>query len=275
MPADARTLYLDLLKRALTRFDMGDDRFPIRGRNRAVRRAARMTDALLGPLGLQLCRHIPFDRQARTEGRDWPGDAETMIGMRRLINIEECITTIVREGIEGDLIEAGVWRGGAAIFMRAALDVLGGEARTVWVADSFRGLPLPDPDVMPDRGDTFHQHACLSVGLEAVRANFARYGVLSDRVQFLEGWFADTLPAAPIERLALLRADGDMYGSTMDILRPLYPKVAPGGFVIIDDYGAVPACRQAVDDFRAAQRISEPLVEIDWSGVFWRKTGTR
>lgn len=274
MPGDLRTLYLDLLKRTLTRYDLGDERFPLRGRNIVVRQVARLSDTLLRPLGLELCRYIPFDHQVRADGLDWPGTAETMIGLKRLDNIEACIATILQDGVPGDLIEAGVWRGGATIFMRAALDVMGGEDRTVWVADSFQGLPPPDPDVSADDGDILYRQKCLGVSLATVKANFAKYGLLSDRVQFLEGWFAETLPSAPIGRLALLRADGDMYASTMDILTPLYPKVSPGGFVIIDDYGAVAACRQAVDDFRTAHGIGEPLVQIDWSGVFWRKSTT-
>jgi O-methyltransferase len=250
---------------------MGDDRFPIGGRNPAVRVVTKLTSALLRPLGLDLCHYVPFEQQVREEGRDWPGSAETMIGLKRLDNIEECIGTIIREGILGDVLEAGVWRGGAAIFMRAALNILGARERLVWVADSFQGLPPPDPNVPADKGVDYYRDKVLAVSLDTVRANFAKYDLLSDQVRFLEGWFSTTLPTAPIERLALLRADGDMYASTMDILTPLYPKVSPGGFVIIDDYHAVDACRQAVDDFRSAHDVQAPLVQIDWSGVYWRK----
>jgi len=90
-------------------------------------------------------------------------------------------------------------------------------------------------------------------------------------VRFLKGWFRDTLPAAPIERLAVLRLDGDMYQSTMDTLVNLYPKVSQGGYVIVDDYGAIPACRQAVNDYRAANGITEEIRDIDWTGIFWQK----
>jgi O-methyltransferase len=111
----------------------------------------------------------------------------------------------------------------------------------------------------------------LAVPLERVRELFARYGLLDDRVRFLPGWFADTLPRAPIERLALLRIDADLYESTGDALAALYDKVSSGGFVIVDDYGCIPACRTAVDEFRAARGIQEPLEIIDWTGVFWRR----
>jgi O-methyltransferase len=103
-----------------------------------------------------------------------------------------------------------------------------------------------------------------------VKENFRKFGLLDEQVAFLPGWFSETLAAAPIERLALLRLDGDMYASTMDALTALYHKVSPGGFVIVDDYGAVPACRQAVTDFREARGIKAQIVDIDGLGVFWQ-----
>ena len=198
-----------------------------------------------------------------------------MVGFRRLENIRHCVTAVVHEGVPGDLLVAGTWRGGEAIFMRAVLEVLGDPVRAVWVADSFKGLPPPDPDTYPaDAGDTLHTFPELAVSLAEVKANFARYGMLDDRVRFLEGWFKDTLADAPIGRLAVLRCDGDMYESTIDTLRPLYPKVSPGGFVIVDDYGCVPACKQAVDDYRREHDITDPIETIDWTGVYWRKPMT-
>jgi len=273
VPADTRTLYIDLLKRALTRYDLGDLRYPVRARNALLGRVLRLVTVCLQPLGLSLDRVRSFDPVLRSEGRDQPHDAETMVGTKRLDNLEHCVTTVIKDGIPGDLLEAGVWRGGSAIFMRALLEVLGDETRTVWAADSFRGLPRPDPSVSADRGDKHHQNASLAVSLDEVKSNFRKYGFLDPRVKFLEGWFSETLPAAPIESLAVLRADGDMYASTMDILVPLYPKVSEGGFVIIDDYGAIPACRRAVDDFRAANSINDAMTTIDWTGVYWRKAG--
>ncbi len=113
----------------------------------------------------------------------------------------------------------------------------------------------------------------LAVPLDEVKASFERYGLLDEHVRFLEGWFSETLPSAPIERIAVLRLDGDLYHSTMDALTSLYGKVSPGGFVIIDDYGAVPSCAQAVHDFRSRHGIETAMIKIDWTGVYWRKTG--
>ena len=173
----------------------------------------------------------------RADGRDWPFSAETMIGRRRLDNLIECLTTVLDDGIPGDLIETGVWRGGATILMRGALAAWEDEARSVWVADSFRGLPTPDGTTWPaDQGVDLSDIDALAVPRSVVEANFERYGLLDERVHFLEGWFADTLPTAPIKQLALLRLDGDLYQSTWEALEHLYPKLSVGGIVIVDPW---------------------------------------
>jgi O-methyltransferase len=214
--------------------------------------------------------------QERQNGHDWPIDAETMIGLKRLDNLQHCITEIMRRNVPGDLIETGVWRGGATIFMRAVLKAYGDTTRCVWAADSFQGLPKPNADLYPaDAGDEHWSRDQLAISVDQVRANFARYGLLDNQVRFLEGWFKDTLPDAPIEQLSLLRLDGDMYESTMDALRHLYPRLAVGGYVIVDDYGAVPACKAAITDFRAQHQIDDEIHSIDWSGVYWQRTTER
>ena len=215
---------------------------------------------------------LPLDTTNRMEGRIWPLAAHTMIGLKRLDNLEFCIEKVITNEVPGDLIETGVWRGGATIFMRAVLKVYRVSDRYVWVADSFNGLPPPETGKYPcDAGDRLHEARELAVSLEQVKANFERYGLLDAQVRFLKGWFRDTLPAAPIERLAVLRLDGDMYESTMDALVNLYPKLSEGGYVIVDDYGAIPACRQAVNDYRSANGITEKISNIDWTGIFWQK----
>jgi macrocin-O-methyltransferase TylF-like protien len=212
-----------------------------------------------------------YDPQWRENGLDWPATAQSMIGNRRMLQLwQACEDVIVRQ-VPGDFIETGAWRGGACIFMRGLLKTYGVVDRTVWVADSFRGLPAPDARAYPaDGGSPFHTVPELAVPVETVRDNFRGYGMLDGQVRFLEGWFKDTLPAAPIERLAVLRLDGDMYESTMDALRALYDKVSPGGYVIVDDY-SVPNCYKAVQDFRAANGIVEPVQHIDDDAAFWIK----
>lgn len=156
--------------------------------------------------------------------------------------------------------------------MRGVLKVRGVTDRRVWVCDSFAGLPPPDADRYPlDAGSSFHLHERLAVSLEQVQANFERYGLLDGQVVFLKGWFRDTLPKAPIDKLAILRLDGDMYESTMDALRSLYPKLSPGGFAIIDDYFAVEGCRAAVSDYQKEHGFEEKIIPIDRMGGYWRR----
>jgi hypothetical protein len=106
-----------------------------------------------------------------------------------------------------------------------------------------------------------------------VRDHFARYDLLDGQVEFVAGWIAESLPKAPIGALALLRLDLDLYSSTEECLDLLYDKVSPGGYVIVDDYGWLECCRDSVDDFRARRGIEEPIMPIDASGIFWRKSG--
>jgi O-methyltransferase len=212
-------------------------------------------------------------RVEREFGLDWPADAETMVGRRRLDNVARCVADVLEREVPGDLLEAGVWRGGTTILMRGVLAAYGDTSRQVWVADSFVGLPKPDTGTYPaDAGlDYYTSDEQLSVGVRQVQANFERYGLLDDRVRFLVGWFKDTLPSAPVEQLAVARLDGDFYESTMDALQALYPKLSVGGYLIVDDYGALEACRRAVDDYRTAHGIDEPMHPVDWTGVYWRR----
>lgn len=221
---------------------------------------------------LHIAKTIDFSESQRIDGKIWPGYADTMIGLKRLDNIQHCIETVLNENIEGDLIETGVWRGGASIFMRAVLAAYGIEDRKVFVADSFEGLPKPDVEKYPaDKDDGHHLITYLAVSQEEVENNFRKYSLLDEQVVFLKGWFKDTLPQAPINKLSILRLDGDMYGSTMDSLEYLYSKLSKGGFCIIDDY-ALPGCKSAVDDYRKKYSINSELKKIDWTGRYWRKS---
>lgn len=212
-----------------------------------------------------------FDPALRAEGRDWPAVAHTMAGTIRLQNLAWLVERTLDEAIPGDYIETGVWRGGCCILMRAVLAERGEKRRRIYAADSFAGLPPPGDGVVQDRGDTHHEVPQLAVSLDQVRQNFQRYGLLDEQVVFVEGFFEDTLPALAAGPFALLRLDGDMYGSTKAALDALYPRLSPGGFVIVDDYGAVEGCRIAVDEYRRQHGISAPLAPIDWTGVWWRK----
>lgn len=215
-----------------------------------------------------------FNSELRELGRDWPLQAHSMIGNRRMSNLRQISEFVIEHGVPGDLMETGVWRGGACIMMRAVLQAHGVNDRNVWVADSFCGLPEPKAEIAADSGDKHHTFAELAVSIEKVRSNFKKYGLLDGQVRFLQGWFSETLPHAPIEKLAVLRLDGDMYESTMDVLRNLYDKVSEGGFIIVDDFGAVQGCQTAILEFRANRKITDPIHPIDGYGVFWRKSAS-
>ena len=273
--------YLDLLKQCLTasiypesswrivEAERGGDRqmkvdWRCRTKDAVRRRIVRWLDAR----GLSLVRRTPFDRDRRERGVDHPMFGYSMAGHRRLENVRGCLEDVLVRGVPGDLLEAGAWRGGMTIWMRALLKEYGVRDRTVWVADSFQGLPPSEGE--HDGPDLSHvEH--LKVGLAAVQANFERFGLLDEQVDFLPGWFRDTLPEAPVERLAILRLDGDMYESTMDTLVPLYDRVSPGGWIIVDDYFAWDGCRQAVTDFLRDRGLSPEIRRIDWTGACWRK----
>ncbi|WP_045215354.1 TylF/MycF family methyltransferase [Desulfonatronovibrio magnus] len=237
-----RQLYIDLLKRCLT-----------------------------NTIYFRPTEEIGYD--FRDEGKDWPDDAHTMIGLKRIDNIQFCVEKVLMDNIPGDLMETGVWKGGATIFMRGLLKAYGITNRSVWVADSFEGLPRPDLHNYPhDQGIDLYQFSELAVSLSEVQDNFDRYGLLDDQVKFVKGWFKDSLPQAPVQQLAVLRLDGDLYESTVNALDNLYPKLTPGGFLIVDDYGAVEACSQAVHDYRRRNGIEDEIIPVDWTGVFWQKT---
>lgn len=212
-----------------------------------------------------------FDAKLREFGWDWPSVAHTMIGKKRLANLRALVESVLGNNVKGDFIETGVWRGGACILMRAILKAYCVIDRCVWLADSFEGLPRPNEKKYPaDAGDKFYAYPELSVSIGQVKHNFEKYGLLDDQVKFLQGWFKDTLPSAPIEKLALLRLDGDMYESTMDALLALYDKVSKGGFVIIDDYHVVEGSKLAVHDFLSDRRLNPTIEEIDGVGVYWK-----
>jgi O-methyltransferase len=271
---ESEKLYLDLMKKCLTYTLWGETVEPYDLRSAfpsGTGFIAGQISHFLQKRKLRIMRAFEFDPVKRALGQDWPPLADTMIGLKRLDNLQFCIEDVIKNNVPGDFIETGVWRGGGSIFMRAALRAYGVTGRTVWVADSFEGLPAPNADKYPhDAGDPHHTIKFLAVSLEQVKANFAKYGLLDGQVQFLKGWFKDTLPKAPIQQLALIRLDGDMYESTMDGLTNLYPKLAVGGYMIVDDY-VLKNCRQAVYDYRSNNGITEEIIDIDGTGAYWQR----
>jgi hypothetical protein len=275
-----RRRYLDLIKRSLVNLVYAED---------AVRLDTVSADGLADdPLARQrLLRDVRYRRPdayaevvaAKREGgldRFWGARlSHTMIGLDGLDNLERCAHRVFADGVPGDFLEAGVCHGGASIFMRAMQVSYGEHERVTWLADSFAGVPPPTHAVDREHELDLSEERVpwMAAGIDSVRDNFVTYDLLSDRVRFLPGLFADTLPDAPVERLAILRIDGDLYASTRDALDALYDRVSDGGYVIVDDYGGLEPCRLAVDEFIAARDLDVELNHVDWTRVCWRKGG--
>jgi hypothetical protein len=248
-----QSIYLDLLKRVLT------DTIWAKEPNRD------------GSLGVDFVKQFS-DHYIH-------GNAISLLPLSRFQNLEECMLDVVNNNVEGDFIETGVWRGGAVIFMRAFLKSFNISDRNVWVADSFEGLPCPDKTKFPLE---FKAHKNLieplydnfEASLEEVKGNFKKFDLLDDQVQFLKGWFKDTLPSAPFQKLAIVRLDGDYYESTMDGLNNLYDRIPVNSYLIVDDYAedTWTECRRATDEFRVNRNIKDKLIMVDSACAFWKKT---
>jgi O-methyltransferase len=268
-------MYIDLLKNCLLDLHRANqtEYKPIqKKKTSAIRGFLLACNKLLARKRMIICEIKEYNENARINGLDWPMYADSMIGLKRMDNLEFCVTKVLEENIPGDFIETGVWRGGSCIFMAGLLKDKNISNRNIWVADSFEGLPKPNEEkYAADKGDNHHIFSELAVSLETVKDNFNKYGLLGDNIKFLKGWFKDTLPVAPIEKLAVLRLDGDMYESTMDGLVNLYPKLSAGGYCIVDDWGAVEGCKKAIVDYRSQHNITDEIIDIDGSGVYWKK----
>ena len=274
-----RRRYLQLLKKALVNLIYPEHELRLRYLEANDSRAGRLgTQRSLRDL--RYADAASFDELVATkqDGQNFRGavtrDAHTMIGLRRLENIEWCAAQIFAAGIEGDFLEAGVCQGGASIFMRALQVAYGEEQRRMWVADSFAGLPAPRAEADAGLDFTEERMPWLAASLAAVQDNFRTYDLLSDQVRFIAGWFSQTLASSEVGPTALLRIDADLYESTRDVLVALYDRVTPGGFIIVDDYHAFRACRTAVDEFRAERGIADPLRRVDWTATYWQKSAS-
>ena len=232
------------------------------------RRAEKILHRWLDRRGWTLVKRREYNEENRRAGLDWPLFGYTMVGRIRLDSLQKAVETILSEDIEGDFIETGVWRGGACMLMKALLQQAGDCSRSIWLADSFAGLPPPEDTA---DGWDLSGHPQLTVAADEVRKNFERFGLWDEGVMLLKGWFHETLPSAPVRKLAILRLDGDLYESTKVALDSLYDRVSPGGFVIIDDYHAWPGCKRAVEEFRSKRGEAGVVCEIDGTAVFWRK----
>lgn len=275
---DGVSLYIDLLKKSILNEIYLDDELRI-----LYLKSCIHGNDVFDPEVLHDIRNKKRDTfnqlvQSRSAGQFFErnignaGFNHSMMGRMRLDNLHHAMDVLLENSIPGDFIECGVWRGGGCIFMAGYLRAHGATDRRVIVADSFEGLP--EPTNANDAGLDLSKAKFpqLAVSLETVMENFSAYGLEGSNIVYLKGWFKDTLSDTRTEKIALLRMDGDLYESTIDILHALYDKVSPGGVVIIDDYNAIPACKKAVEDYFISRNETVPqLMQIDWTGVWFRK----
>lgn len=188
----------------------------------------------------------------------------TMLGCRRGRTLYRLASKVEHASIDGAIVDCGVYNGGSTVLLSA-----GAPSRDVWAFDSFEGLPPAGP--LDEGASAAWIDDCR--GSEArLREAFATYAN-PVRLRVVRGWFDETFPTAAdmIGPVALLHADGDWFESVRLTLETFYPRISPGGYVVIDDYGFWPGAKKATDEFRARHGIEVPLIGVDGNAVFWQK----
>jgi len=213
-------------------------------------------------------------------GKAWPSYGYTMVGLKRSKHIQLLLEDVFQKGVPGDFLEAGVWRGGASIIAKAVMFAHGEDTRRVFVCDSFQGLPKNELHQDKAHNVDWSAMEYLRVSQEQVMSNFRDFDLLDDRVEFVKGYFSESMPrfreshlgagGAPSPQLAVVRADGDMYSSCFDIIVNLYDFIPVGGYFIIDDWTGFP-CADAIKDFRGHLGINEEIILVDQSSAFFQK----
>jgi hypothetical protein len=217
----------------------------------------------------------------------------TMLSMDRLYSLYSQTRHCETAGIEGALVECGVWKGGAVALMALANQAFSGTRRDIHLFDAFDHICAPDENVDGERAmreaqmwsretlnpsdglapmTGFYDHFGGAGSVEGNRQLIeGLVGYPAHHLHFHKGWFQDTLPtdAKSIGKIAILRIDGDWYASTMVCLDYLFDQVVPGGFVIVDDYGAYEGCRKAVDEFLARTGKKLFMNRIDEEAVYF------
>ncbi|OAM89519.1 TylF/MycF family methyltransferase [Termitidicoccus mucosus] len=231
--------------------------------------------AYLAMLKAMILNNVYYHGPHLREGTVWPDHpALSMVGEKRLNNVEELTLKCLSDNVPGDFIEAGIWKGGVVALMAGILKITGTTRRKVFGVDSFEGIPPAKPDIYP--ADAAHV-GCENLdilkknSLEEVTVYLDQLGLSFPYTQLIKGWFSDILPGlAATHQFALVRIDGDTYESTFQALEALGPAVSRGGYIIIDDYYSWEGCRKATEDYRICHNITASLVQIDWTGVYWQ-----
>jgi O-methyltransferase len=239
-----RSAYIELIKRSITNYNYlgGDARFD----------------------GFRCVTHYDVSEARWTI--DPLARPLTLLTKGQLDLIENAVLAVEEKGVPGDFIEAGVWRGGVIILMRALISAYGIAERKVVAADSFAGIPK-NVRARNDPVDLWRDRWVAS--LEEVQKNIERFGLLDDRIAFVAGFFADSLRRLAGNRFALIRLDSDSYDSVEDSLVYLYPLLSKGGVIIIDDWHLA-GCQAAVLNYRSRYGV-EGEIKVHEQNAYWVK----
>lgn len=236
--------------------------------------------SLVRRLGFDVVRYpasLPPDLDPRAAAIIKAVRAYTMTSPERLFALVQAVRYVSAAGIPGDIVECGVWRGGSMMAAARALLECRDSVRHLHLFDTYEGMTAPsakDVDIGGQRADallTVQDKAdpksiwCYAT-LEDVQASMATTGYDMSRIHFVKGKVEETVPMDAPESIAILRLDTDWYESTRHELEHLYPRLRPGGVLIIDDYGHWAGCRQAVDEYFSMRKLPLLLNRVDYSG---------
>jgi hypothetical protein len=204
----------------------------------------------------------------------------TLTSMERRWALTQAVNYIVRRQIPGAFVEAGVWRGGSAFVAARMLQELGETDREMWLYDTFEGMSAPtEEDVAAQTGakaevkftatQTGEDSAdWCRASLEDVRNTMSLSKYPADKLKYIVGKVEDTLavPNQYPEQIALLRLDTDWYDSTRAEMEILFPRLVPGGVLIVDDYGHWQGAKKAVDEYFEKHGLHYLMSRIDYTG---------
>ena len=225
---------------------------------------------------------FPFDFDEADKELYRRVDPYTMTTPPRVYALVRAVEYVVARGVPGAIVECGVWRGGSMMAAALTLLRLGVTDRALYLYDTFSGMPPPSEvdttrsgvraaDLLAQEDEDSHIWAIAS--LPDVRAALLSVGYPEQQIHFVEGLVEETLPAEAPEEIALLRLDTDWYRSTKHELEQLYPRLAPGGVLILDDYGHWQGARRAVDGYFGENRITLLLNRVDGTARICVKPG--
>ena len=250
----ARSAYLELLLNFVSAISLGNEEFSV---ETILQKKLRVS---------------PFNATSRASGLDWTYFGMTMTGAARLHSLLSLLRKVFESDVDGVFVEAGVWRGGSSILAQGAMLAYNESHRHVVVCDSFCGLPPGKNEY--HAGDLgWDMTPYLQVSDSEVASNFQKFGLLAPNVIFAKGFFNASMPIlrSQIQNISILRLDGDISQSTVDVLYHLYDRVSVGGYVIVDDWFGFPA-KQACIDFFQAHNTHPIVIPIDNNAAFWQIT---